>query len=198
MWHTRLLLALLVLVSCSPPEPWVADARQVIREHEGFQGHPYPDAGGWSVGYGHTILLPSDVRAGRTATLADPKWRDSLYLEELFNSDFESAVTDARHFVNLASVFIDDVEDMVGADGKRADLFATLPHGVQVALIDMAYELGGPTGLLGFEDFRRSIALGRWADAATDLERSRWCGRVPQRCRNAITRIANSQEEASP
>ncbi len=137
--------------------------------------------------------MPSDVRAGRTATLADTKWRDLLYLEELFDRDFESAVTEARHFVNLASVFVDDVEHVVGADGKLADLFATMPHGIKVALIDMAYELGGPA-LHQFEDFRRSMVRRRWADATADLERARWCDRLPRRCRDAIMRIVNSQQ----
>ena len=179
--------ALFLFASCSSPEPWETDARRLIQLHEGFVPEPYQDAGGgWSVGYGHQILLSSDVRAGRTATLADRKWRDRLYLDHLFESDFKRALQDAQLFVDNAGIQVEGVPTIPGPDGTSWDSrWPATPHGVRVALVDMAYDLG-LLGIMQLEEFRRLIALGQWDAAAADLQSTKWCGELPPRCRDAI------------
>ena len=51
--------------------------------------------------------------------------------------------------------------------------YGDMPHDIQVELIDMAYQLG-VTGLLGFHDMLKNLALGNYEAAAIEALKSSW------------------------
>ena len=62
--------------------------------------------------------------------------------------------------------------------------YQDMPVDVQVELIDMAYQLG-VTGLLGFHDMLKNLALGNYEGAALEAERSAWATETPSRAARA-------------
>ena len=62
--------------------------------------------------------------------------------------------------------------------------YQDMPADVRVELIDMAYQLG-VTGLLGFHDMLKNLALGNYEGAALEAERSAWATETPLRAARA-------------
>ena len=62
--------------------------------------------------------------------------------------------------------------------------YRDMPADVQVELIDMAYQLG-VSGLLGFHDMLKNLALGNYEGAALEVLDSAWATETPSRAARA-------------
>ncbi|MDX8413914.1 MAG: hypothetical protein R8J85_07480 [Mariprofundales bacterium] len=73
----------------------------------------------------------------------------------------------------------DDIEGIV-ADLERQAWFARLDGVRQIALVDMAFNLGLPR-LLGFKRMVAALETGAWEQAAAEMLDSRWARQVGSR-----------------
>lgn len=135
------------------------ELRSVIREdlvkHEGFKDEIYLDTEGLATfGIGH-LVTEDDMEHGWP--VGTPVEHERI--ENVFEEDFEVAVTDARVLVLN---------------------FDTLPTQVQRVLVNMAFNLG--RNRLGkFKNMIKAVNEGNWAKAADEMVDSRWYNQVGNR-----------------
>jgi lysozyme len=138
---------------------WDDQERIEIEKDEGKQLTSYKDTqGNWTVGIGH-FLGPNPIYSGKTIT--------EEQCQEYFEEDFEEAVKGAQQACAGFS----------GLDGPRKG-----------ALVNMAFELGGPT-LSTFHTFLGYVNDGLYQEAAIDLLNTRYAKQVPARAKRIAYRI---------
>lgn len=149
-------------------------ASNYIAEHEGRRKQAYTDSEGiLTVGIGFNLQeatareriealeVDYDALCARTCSLTD------AHIDSLFAPDLDTATNDA---VNLVPDFWNQPED------------------VQLAMVDMIFNLGGPR----FSKFVKLIAaLGQrdYLEAAAEMADSRWAKQVPNRAAEDISLV---------
>jgi len=73
---------------------------------------------------------------------------------------------------------------------RRLPWVSSLPDNVQVALADMAYQLG-VNGLISFKQFLSLIKQGNYKDASKDLDQTLWAKQTPNRVKAIQTLLLN-------
>lgn len=130
----------------------VEQASQLIAEHEGQRLTAYRDSEGVrTIGVGFNLEAP-----GHRAML-----------QEMGIDPRQMTQTDSTR------LFRRKVEESLAACGRLFQDFGDLPRPVQLALVDMAYNLGA-TGLSQFRQLRAAVARRDWERAAGELMKSRW------------------------
>ena len=71
--------------------------------------------------------------------------------------------------------------------------FETMPEGVQLAMIDMRFNLG-PARFRGFRRMIAAVELGNWQAAARELALSNYARQVPKRAKRNGERILQTEE----
>lgn len=128
---------------------------------EGYKTHAYLDTEGYyTVGYGHML--------GRDPSYADVVWTDEECLAALA-TDLDSSNNGVHNIFEDYDAYSD---------------------GVQLALLDMCYELG-EHGLSGFHLFIRYVKARDWETAATEALDSLWAREVPHRAKRDTDLIAS-------
>jgi lysozyme len=131
----------------------VEQAGQLIAEHEGQRLTTYRDSEGVrTIGQGFNLEAP-----GHRAMLKEMRINPRRGLTE-GESD---------------RLFRRKVEESLAACGRLFPDLGDLPMPVQLALVDMAYNLGA-TGLSQFRKLRAAIEERNWERAAGELLKSRW------------------------
>lgn len=97
-------------------------------------------------------------------------------------------LTDAQIDALLAG----DIAVSVASARAACPSFDALPEGVQLALIDMAFNLGRG-GLSGFRGMLAAIAHGDWLAAATEALDSRWARQVGRRALEDVALMLSGQ-----
>ena len=124
-----------------------------IKQHEGFRDSIYLDTQGYpTVGYGHK--LPAS------------------YANQVGQSPFSNN--------ELDQFLQQDIETARGAASRNFNNWNTLPMGVQDALVNQAYQLGG-AGQAGFTSMIDAVQSGDWNRAAQEALNSRWNQQTPTR-----------------
>lgn len=154
--------------------PSTEEIRSFIAENEGRRNRVYPDTKGIpTIGIGFN-LNRSDASSRLQSVGADydqvRKGKVSLtdrQVDALFEQDLSTAQ-------NAARSFLPNIQ--------------TYPPGIQIALTDLAFNLGGQ-GLANFHNFQRSLSNRNFEQAAKDLRNSRWYGQVGNRAERVISLI---------
>ena len=165
--------------------------------HTWRAGHP-------TIGIGYNLDNPgapaaiAAVGADYNAVRSGQQCLTDSQVMQLFEPSYQSAVSGAKRAVSS---------------------FNSLCCGVQEVMIDMDYNLGGAwrssplrshwyrassltslelrsclcsdadSGFASFHDFIGLINEKQWADAATDMQNTAWCGQVKSRCTDDASRV---------
>lgn len=128
---------------------------------EGYKLCAYKDTlGYWTIGIG--FLLSKDPKANFKGVC----WTDAQIQAEL-QKRFDIAVAGAKR------IFKD---------------FDTYSDNVQLALVDMVYQMG-EAGLRTFTNSIKMIEARRWNDAADNLLKSKWAKQTPNRAKRTTDKI---------
>lgn len=151
----------------------VAKARyeQVIRKNEGYRGNLYEDTkGNTTVGIGFNVddaairrFLPQDVVEGKRKL-----------------TEHEAQIIFTTRILPVAKA---DAAAFVGPD-----VFTSLDPARQQALVDMAYNMGGPR-LNRFVNMKAAIQKGDFQTAHNELLNSRYARELPQRAQTNAQRM---------
>lgn len=141
-------------------------ATKLVEKHEGRRRHVYVDTEGHpSVGVGVNLDRPG-VRQALTRVGAD---YDAVRAGRQDLTDQQIGALLAR-----------DVADAVESARAVCGTFDALEVGAQVALVDMAFNLGR-AGLAGFRGMLSAIERGDFAAAAAEALDSKWARQVGRR-----------------
>lgn len=161
----------------------VCDASSLISQHEGTEPCVYTDSTGHkTIGVGYNLDQPgaeaeidslglnfADVYSGKTCLT-------TVQIDTILETTLATATEDARASVSN---------------------FELLCCGVQNVVVDMVFNMGGPT----FSTFTTFIALieqQQWAKASTDMQGTLWCGQVGTRCTGDAAAVAAGCGGPSP
>jgi lysozyme len=150
-------------------------ARKLIEQHEGRRNRAYADSKGiMTIGIGfnleqlsarariEALLVDYDSLFDRRCALTDPQ------IDQLFGSDLDTAVTEAA---------------------KLVPDFWNQPEDVQLAVVDMIFNLGGPR-FSGFVKFIAALKAKDYLTAAAEMADSKWAlVDVPNRAANDIALV---------
>lgn len=145
----------------------IEEAKETIKGHEGFSSKPYPDPSG------EGICIWYGFNLDKIPTQLQRDMADSA-LEVMV----ERIILDLEKALLKLSPPID---------------FALLPAGVQLALIDLCYNIG-LNGILGFKRMLACIAGGDWAGTRVELLNSRYAQQLPTRAKNLANMIWNRDD----
>lgn len=144
-------------------------AAKLIERHEGRRHRMYHDTTGHpTIGVGFNLCRP-----GAVADLARVGASRDALLERT------TALTD-RQIDDLLAV---DVAEAIHAARRACRQFDSLRESAQIALVDMAFNLGS-TGLLGFVWMMVALNGGDYESAAKAAQDSKWATQVGQRAKN--------------
>lgn len=139
-----------------------------LKVDEGFRADPYKcTAGHLTIGYG--TKLP--ITEGEAEMLLERRLADT-------RTALAQGLWNARAMPSIDS-------------GHALLTFAAMPHAVQEALLNMAYQLG-VAGLLGFKKMLVHLGERRWAQASEEMLASKWHGQTPARCERAAALMASA------
>jgi len=125
--------------------------KQVIA-NEGVRKTAYKDTlNNWTIGVGHLIKLPDEEY------LLDKELTD-LEVEQIFITDLNQAIDDARKFID-------------------AD---TIPDEAFEVVVDMAFNLGLPK-LMAFQNFQQALRDKDFVKASFEMLDSLWAKQLPNR-----------------
>jgi len=155
-----------------------------IKKHEGKRLKSYDDVGHRSVGYGYNMTSnPSQAKKDFAKVGADyeavKSGKGSITNEQaeaLLKFSLSTAEKDARNFV---------------------DNFDKHPQEVQDALIEMSYQLGGPT-LRTFKNTKKAFDKGDYEKAAEGMLSSKWAKQTPGRVKSLANKVESATNEPSP
>lgn len=137
---------------------WEEMEKGELKLDEGLRLTAYKDSlGNWTIGYGHLMRMPYDVGG-------DPTTITLQEAEDLFETDFEEAISDAQSAVPFFNAL----------DGPRKG-----------ALVNMAFQLGA-TKLSGFHGTLAAMDEQDWNGAAKNVMNSLYA----RQARARATRIA--------
>ena len=134
-----------------------------IKTDEGFANRPYPDGppGAWSIGYGFNSSGPFTPEQ-------KARW-----------------LTDGITKAEADTVVRTTLRKLPGAIGNRWPPFRNEPLGVQMGLVEAAYQLG-VSGLLGFHETLTAIAAGNVTAALAGIRNSLWHQKTPKRAERLV------------
>jgi GH24 family phage-related lysozyme (muramidase) len=156
-----------------PPSslPGMGDIMSLLIMHEGREPKVYMDSKGHpTVGVGFNLdradakLMLEYVGADYDRVKAGVEGLDNRQMMRLLTKDIETAIKDARAFVNN---------------------FDQLPTQAQLVLIDMAFNMGGPT-LNQFKKMKAAIEIRDFDSAAREMKNSAWYGQVGDRSKRLV------------
>ena len=125
--------------------------KQVI-DNEGVRKTAYKDTlNNWTIGVGHLIKLPDEEY------LLDKELTD-LEVDQIFVTDLNQAIDDARKFIDADSI----------------------PDEAFEVIVDMAFNLGLPK-LLKFKNFQQALKDKDFVKASEEMLDSRWAKQLPNR-----------------
>ena len=125
--------------------------KQVIA-NEGVRKTAYKDTlNNWTIGVGHLIRLPNEEY------LLDKELTD-LEVDQIFVTDLNQAIDDARKFIDADSI----------------------PDEAFEVIVDMAFNLGLPK-LLKFKNFQQALKDKDFVKASEEMLDSRWAKQLPNR-----------------
>ena len=141
----------------------IENLKKQIKEHEGVRKKAYKDSlGHWTIGIGHLIKVP-DEEYLKHLILKDYE------IEQIFITDLNQAIDDARKFIDEASV--------------SETAFSII--------VNMAFNLGY-TRLSKFVKLQQSLEENDYVKASQEMLDSRWAKQVP----NRANELALMMEEA--
>jgi lysozyme len=125
--------------------------KQVIA-NEGVRKTAYKDTlNNWTIGVGHLIRLPDEEY------LLDKELTD-LEVDQIFVTDLNQAIDDARKFIDADSI----------------------PDEAFEVVVDMAFNLGLPK-LSKFKNFQQALKDKDFVKASEEMLDSRWAKQLPNR-----------------
>lgn len=131
----------------TPDAEMATRVKALIKKHEGCSLDAYPDANGWSVGFGSRI---HDEKITRALDAGGSLAINRLAAEEMFEQGYAMAVRAVRSW------------------------FGHIPAGARgAALIDMAYTLG-PVRLRQFINLKDAVSMNDWLSASMEAMDSKW------------------------
>jgi lysozyme len=127
---------------------------------EGIRQTAYKDTlNNWTIGVGHLIKIPDEEY------LID-KELTSLEVDQIFITDLNQAIDDARKFVNDNDIHEEAFE----------------------IVIDMAFNLGLPK-LMKFQKFRQALLAKQYKMASIEMLDSLWSRQLPNRSKRLAKRM---------
>jgi len=149
---------------------------KLIARHEGFRGVAYKDTkGNLTIGYGTNL---DGLGAAEQCRLA--------------GVDYESArAGDAITPMQAGYLLKSAATHAMGCARVRVNGFDDMPDNVQLAIVDMIYNMG----FSGFSQFRRTIAsleAKDWTAAASEMKQSAWFHQVGQRALDDIALVESA------
>lgn len=125
--------------------------KQVIA-NEGIRKTAYKDTlNNWTIGVGHLIRLPDEEY------LLDKELTD-LEVDQIFVTDLNQAIDDARKFIDADSI----------------------PDEAFEVVVDMAFNLGLPK-LMAFQNFQQALKDKDFVKASYEMLDSLWAKQLPNR-----------------
>lgn len=125
--------------------------KQVIA-NEGIRKTAYKDTlNNWTIGVGHLIRLPDEEY------LLDKELTD-LEVDQIFVTDLNQAINDARKFIDADSI----------------------PDEAFEVVVDMAFNLGLPK-LMAFQNFQQALRDKDFVKASYEMLDSLWAKQLPNR-----------------
>lgn len=125
--------------------------KQVIA-NEGVRKTAYKDTlNNWTIGVGHLIRLPDEEY------LLDKELTD-LEVDQIFVTDLNQAIDDARKFIDADSI----------------------PDEAFEVVVDMAFNLGLPK-LMAFQNFQQALRDKDFVKASYEMLDSLWAKQLPNR-----------------
>lgn len=125
--------------------------KQVIA-NEGIRKTAYKDTlNNWTIGVGHLIKLPDEEY------LIDKELTD-LEVDQIFVTDLNQAIDDARKFIDADSI----------------------PDEAFEVVVDMAFNLGLPK-LMAFQNFQQALRDKDFVKASYEMLDSLWAKQLPNR-----------------
>lgn len=125
--------------------------KQVIA-NEGVRKTAYKDTlNNWTIGVGHLIRLPDEEY------LLDKELTD-LEVDQIFVTDLNQAIDDARKFIDADSI----------------------PDEAFEVVVDMAFNLGLPK-LMAFQNFQQALRDKDFVKASFEMLDSLWAKQLPNR-----------------
>lgn len=125
--------------------------KQVIA-NEGVRKTAYKDTlNNWTIGVGHLIKLPDEEY------LLDKELTD-LEVDQIFVTDLNQAIDDARKFIDADSI----------------------PDEAFEVVVDMAFNLGLPK-LMAFQNFQQALRDKDFVKASYEMLDSLWAKQLPNR-----------------
>jgi lysozyme len=125
--------------------------KQVIA-NEGIRKTAYKDTlNNWTIGVGHLIKLPDEEY------LIDKELTD-LEVDQIFVTDLNQAIDDARKFIDADSI----------------------PDEAFEVVVDMAFNLGLPK-LMAFQNFQQALRDKDFVKASFEMLDSLWAKQLPNR-----------------
>lgn len=125
--------------------------KQIIA-NEGVRKTAYKDTlNNWTIGVGHLIKLPDEEY------LLDKELTD-LEVEQIFITDLNQAIDDARKFIDADSI----------------------PDEAFEVVVDMAFNLGLPK-LMAFQNFQQALRDKDFVKASFEMLDSLWAKQLPNR-----------------
>ena len=140
------------------------DVKQRIKEHEGFRDTVYSDSLGFAtIGYGHLVLPTDNFVVG----IAYAKEQ----LEEVFDKDFQIALTSANELVD-------------GLD---------LNHIAKGVIVEMCFQLGKPR-VMKFKKMWAALRNNDFNEAANQMIDSAWHKQTTSRCESLAATMRGSNK----
>jgi lysozyme len=103
----------------------------------------------------------------------------------------------------VEKIFFHDLDQVINDLNKNISWWSSLPDFAQYVLISLCFNLGiggkisnNPiryNGLLGFQNTLTAFKNQQWESVATNLEKSKWCSQVGNRCKK-LTNILRTQQ----
>ena len=127
---------------------------------EGIRHTAYKDTlNNWTIGVGHLIKIPDEEY------LID-KELTSLEVDQIFTTDLNQAIDDARKFVDANHIHEEAFE----------------------IVVDMAFNLGLPK-LMKFQRFRQALLAKQYKMASIEMLDSLWSRQLPNRSKRLAKRM---------
>ena len=136
-----------------------------VKEYEGYRDKPYPDAGGFAVGYGEH-LNPTTAETLRGEGYVDDYSNDPMYA---------GAYDDIMVDENRASQLLNDKLMQSSNEAQRLvspERWANMPNDLKFVMTDLVYNFGMTNLMEEFPKFLEQMNAGEWGNAANELQYS--------------------------
>lgn len=137
--------------------------KEQIKHSEGVRTTAYKDTlNNWTTGVGHLIKLPDEEY------LLEKELTD-LEVDQIFTTDLNQAIDDARKFIDADSI----------------------PEEAFFVVVDMAFNLGLPK-LMRFQNFQQALRDQDYKKASFEMLDSLWAKQLPNRSKRLAKQMRNA------